>query len=302
MLYFCSQNKCKMNSVLTEITPLSDKDCFFIIERHKTMFSYPLHQHKEFELNFIENGAGLTRIVGDSVEETGDLELVLIGSENLEHVWEGGVDTNDIREVTIQFSSSLLGEELLSKNQFAPIKTMLANAKHGLSFSRTTILKVYTLLDELISEKEKFYQFLKFLQILYVLSTSDDARVLSSSSFAKVEKGGESRRVLKVKEYISAHYSEIIKLSDVASLVGMSQSAFSRFFKLRTGRTFSEYIIEIRLGVAARMLVDSNKNVSEICYECGFNNLSNFNRIFKSRRGYSPREFRSLFKKTKTLV
>ena len=291
-----------MSSVLTEITPLSDKDCFFIVERHKTLFSYPLHQHKEFELNFIENGVGLKRIVGDSIEEIGDLELVLIGSENLEHVWEGGANTDDIREITIQFSSGLLGEELLSKNQFASIKSMLANAKHGLSFSRTTIMKVYSLLDELISEKEKFFQFLKFLQILYLLSISDDARQLASSSFAKVDKSVESRRVLKVKEYISSHYSEAIKLSDVASLVGMSSSAFSRFFKLRTGRTFSEYIIDIRLGAAARMLVDSNKNISEICYECGFNNLSNFNRIFKSRRGYSPREFRSLFKKTKTLV
>ena len=82
----------------------------------------------------------------------------------------------------------------------------------------------------------------------------------------------------------------------------MSSVAFSRFFRARTGRTLSDYIIDIRLGYAARMLVDSSKNVSEICYECGFNNLSNFNRAFKTKRGYTPRDFRAMFKKNKVMV
>jgi AraC-like DNA-binding protein len=84
--------------------------------------------------------------------------------------------------------------------------------------------------------------------------------------------------------------------------VGMSSVAFSRFFRQRTGRTLSDYIIDIRLGYAARMLVDSTKNISEICYECGFNNLSNFNRTFKEKRKYTPRDFRAMFKKNKVIV
>jgi AraC-like DNA-binding protein len=88
----------------------------------------------------------------------------------------------------------------------------------------------------------------------------------------------------------------------MAALVGMSPVAFSRFFRVRTGRTLSDYIIDIRLGFAARMLVDSTKNVSEICYECGFNNLSNFNRTFKSKKGFTPRDFRAMFKKNKVIV
>ena len=106
----------------------------------------------------------------------------------------------------------------------------------------------------------------------------------------------------KVKQYISDHYSEPLKLNDLAGLVGMSPVSFSRFFRQRTGRTLSEYIVEIRLGYAARMLVDSTKNISEICYECGFNNLSNFNRTFKARRNYTPRDFRAMFKKNKVIV
>ncbi len=292
-----------MGKVFTEITRLSDKDCFYIVERHKTEFTYPLHRHKEFELNFIEKGKGVRRIVGDSVEEIGDYELVLIGGADLEHVWEQGkCRSKDIREITIQFSGDIFGTELLSKNQFASIRRMLRRAEHGLAFPLSSIMKVYSTLDDIANENERFVQFLKFLYVLYELSISDDARVLASSSFAHTARSNESRRVEKVKQYINDHYAEPLKLADLAGLVGMSPVSFSRFFRQRTGRTLSDYIVDIRLGYAARMLVDSSKNISEICYECGFNNLSNFNRTFKSKRNYTPRDFRAMFKKNKVIV
>ena len=292
-----------MAKVFTEITRLSDKDCFYIVERHKTEFTYPLHQHAEFELNFIEHGKGVRRIVGDSVEEIGDYELVLLGGEELEHVWEQGrCKSKDIREITIQFSEDIFGEGLLSKNQFASIKRMLERAGHGLSFSLNSIMKVYSTLDTIASEPERFVQFLKTLYILYELSVAEDARVLASGGFSHSEKHSESGRIQKVKQYVVDHYPEHLKLSDLAELAGMSPVSFSRFFHQRTGRTLSEYIVDIRLGFAARMLVDSPKNISEICYECGFNNLSNFNRIFKARRNCTPREFRAMYKKNKVLV
>ena len=292
-----------MGKVFTEITRLSDKDCFYIVERHKTEFTYPLHRHKEFELNFIEKGKGVRRIVGDSVEEIGDYELVLIGGADLEHVWEQGkCRSKDIREITIQFSGDIFGTELLSKNQFASIRRMLRRAEHGLAFPLSSIMKVYSTLDDIANENERFVQFLKFLYVLYELSISDDARVLASSSFAHTARSNESRRVEKVKQYINDHYAKPLKLADLAGLVGMSPVSFSRFFRQRTGRTLSDYIVDIRLGYAARMLVDSSKNISEICYECGFNNLSNFNRTFKAKRNYTPRDFRAMFKKNKVIV
>lgn len=292
-----------MSKVITEITPLSEKDCFHIVERHKTEFTYPLHQHKEYELNFIENGRGVRRIVGDSVEEIGDFELVLVGGESLEHVWEQGSCTSkDIREITIQFSADIFGGELLSKNQFATIKRMLRRADHGLAFPVSAIMKVYSSLDTIAKETSRFVQFLKFLYVLYELSVADEARVLASSSFAHTSRSTESRRVQKVKQYINDNYSKTLKLADLAGIVGMTPVAFSRFFRQRTGRTLSDYIVDIRLGYAARMLVDSSKNISEICYECGFNNLSNFNRTFKAKRGFTPRDFRAMFKKNKDIV
>ena len=291
-----------MSDVLEEITPLSEKDCLHIVDRHKAKFTYPLHQHREYELNFVENAPGVKRIVGDSVEEIGDYDLVLICSENLEHVWDNGrCESQDIREVTIQFSPELLSGGLISKNQFSSIMKMFRDANHGISFPLHAIMRVYGVLDGLASEPQGFMRFLKFLWLLYMLSVSD-YRILSSSSFSHAERNPESRRVKKVKQYINDHYTETLKLEDMARLVGMTPTSFSRFFKLRTGKTLSDYVLDIRLGFAARMLVDSTKNISEICFECGFNNLSNFNRIFKGRRGVTPKEFRSMFKKKKVIV
>ena len=292
-----------MTKVLRETPPISEKDCFYIVERHKTQFNYPIHSHAEYELNFVENAGGVQRIVGDSIEEIGNYDLVLVTGDGLEHAWQqGNCSSPDVREITIQFSSGLLDSQLLARTQFASIQKMFESARLGVAFSMAAILKVYNLLNGLSSQEDRFEQFLTMLRILYALSLDEDSKTLASSSFAQNESGRESRRVAKVKEYIMAHYSEELRLEDLAGLVGMAPSAFSRFFKQHTTRTLSDYIIDVRLGAAARMLVDTTTGISEICYACGFNNLSNFNRIFKARRGYTPRDFRALFTKSRVYV
>jgi len=292
-----------MAKVLREITSITDNDCFYIVERHKSEFTWPIHSHTEYELNFIENGRGVRRVVGDSIEEIGDYELTLITGDGLEHAWEqGNCHQADIREITIQFSPRLLGTDLLARNQFASVRKMFERARMGLTFSMPAIMRVYAILDTLASKQERMDQFLDMLKLLYELSQDTGARTLASHSFAQSHTDRESRRVNKVKEYIAHHYMEEIKLEDLAAQVAMAPSAFSRFFKQHTGRGPVDYIIDVRLGVAARMLVDTTTSVSEICYACGFNNLSNFNRTFKARRGYTPRDFRSLFTKNRIFV
>lgn len=290
-------------AVINEVTPLSGKDCFYIADRHKTEFTYPIHSHAEFELNFILNAAGVRRIVGDSVEVIDNFDLVLITSENLEHVWEHHECTSpDIREITIQFSPELFFDSFLQKNQFASIRYMLEIAQKGLAFSLETIMKVFHLLDSLASGQQGFYAVMKFLEILYLLSLNvDDTRVLSSSSFAKVELFTSKRRIGKIQEYVNKNYRENIKLDQLAAMVGMTSVSFSRFFKLHTGKSPIDYIIDVRLGYASRLLVDSSKTIAEICFECGFNNLSNFNRIFRKNKHCTPKEFRENYKK-KTVV
>ena len=289
--------------IIHEITPLMGKDVLYIADRHKKEFTYPIHNHSVYELNFVENAKGVRRIVGDSQEVIGDYDLCLIPSPDLEHVWEQNeCHSDDIREITVQFDFSMSDETLFGRNPYASITRMMQEAKKGLSFPLQAIMKVYGMLDTLSSVKDGFYAVQQFLTILYELSRCENARTLASSSYAKVTVEDDSRRILKVKNFISKNYMDELRLPELASLAGMSSSAFSRFFKLHTGRNISEYIIDLRLGYAARMLVDTAKSISEIGFDCGFNNLSNFNRIFKKKKGCSPSEFRESYHKTRIIV
>ena len=288
------------SKVIHEITPLMGKEVLYIAERRKKEFTYPIHNHKVFELNFVEHAPGVHRIVGDSNEVIGDYDLVLITSPDLEHVWEQGSCTSeDIHEITVHFEFDFSEGSLFSRNPFDSVCHMMREARKGLSFSMDAIMRVYPMLTTLCQVKDGFYAFMQFLTILYELSKCDGAHTLASSSYAKVEVTSDSRRVQKVKSYIEQNYKHEIRLKTLADIAGMSSSAFSRFFKLHTGRNLSEYIIDQRLGYASRLLVDSTNSIAEISYQCGFNNLSNFNRIFKKRKGCSPSEFRENYHKTR---
>lgn len=291
------------SKVIHEITPLMGKDVLYIADRRKKEFTYPIHNHEVFELNFVEHAAGVRRIVGDSNEVIGEYDLVLITSPDSEHVWEQNeCKSEDIREVTVQFDIDFSDSSIFGRNPFNSMKKMMLEAQKGLCFPLDAIMRVYKQLDTLSSVKDGFYAFTQFLTILYELSKCDGARTLASSSFAKVEVSSDSRRVQKVKNFIEQHYKDEIRLNQVSDIAGMSPSAFSRFFKLHTGRNLSEYIIDLRLGYASRMLVDSTHSIAEIGFSCGFNNLSNFNRIFKKRKGCSPSEFRENYHKTRIIV
>lgn len=292
-----------MSKVIHEISPLMGKDLLYIADRRKREFTYPIHNHEVYELNFVEHAPGVRRIVGDSSEVIGEYDLVLITSPDLEHVWEQNTCVSEtIREVTVQFDLNLDEDHIFLRNPFSSLRKMLLEARKGLCFPMDAIMRVYQQLDTLSSIKDGFYAFTQFLTILYELSLCEGARSLASTSFAKIDVSSDSRRVQRVKSFIDQNYKDEIRLTQVAEIAGMSSSAFSRFFKLHTGRTLSEYVIDLRLGYASRMLVDSTNSIAEIGYSCGFNNLSNFNRIFKKRKGCSPSEFRENYRKTRIIV
>jgi AraC-like DNA-binding protein len=277
-------------NIMREITPLTQNDCFTIISRHKEEFSFPIHSHEEMELNLVLGAPGARRVIGDHMEEIGEKELVLI-SANLPHGWfTHHCASREISEVTIQFNKDLLGEDLLKKTQCLHIKSMFECAKKGILFSEKSVDQVSSRLLGL-SGLTGFDSVLELFSILGELA-SDTFRMLSDRTFTTETYNYNSRRLERVFEYLNDHYKKDVTLADVSRLAHMPETSFSRFIKHRTGMTFTENLTEIRLGHVSRMLITSTQSVAEIAYRCGFKNMSNFNRVFRDKKGCTPSEFR----------
>jgi len=282
------------NNVMREITPLTPSDCFTIFSRVKQKFDFPLHYHDEYELNLIINANGAKRVVGGHIEVIDDMELVLIGP-NLYHAWfTHQCQSEEITEVTIQFHKDLFDEKFLKRNQLSFVKSMLERSQRGILFSHETIA---ALRDRLLAldRKTGFDSVLELLSILHDLSTSRNMRTLSDLSFTNEKFNYNSRRIEKVFEYMNDNYNKQVSLAEVSRIANMPEASFSRFIKKRTGKTFIDSLNEIRLGHASRMLIDTTNTVAEIAYKCGFNNISNFNRIFKRKKFCIPKEFRETY-------
>jgi AraC-like DNA-binding protein len=290
------------SNVMREITPLTQNDCFTLFSRTKDGFDFPLHSHEEFELNFIQNAKGAKRIIGDHIEEIDDMELVLVGS-NLQHGWfNHNCSSSEIFEVTIQFHKDLFDEKFLRRNQLSFIRNMMEKSNRGILFSKETTKRLALRIVEL-NKKHGFDSVLELMSILHDLSASSKIRILSDSSFNNIEQHTySSKRIEKTYEYMNKNFDKGISLNEVAKLANMSEASFSRFFKSHTGITFIDSLTEIRLGHASRMLIDTTLSVAEIAYNCGFNNISNFNRIFKKKKKCTPKEFRESYSGVRIFV
>lgn len=274
--------------IIREITPLSEDDFFIVLNHFNAKFDFPVHYHPEYELNLVLHSKG-KRIIGDSIEAYGHPDLVLIGP-NTPHAWTG--KEPNVQVVTIQFLPDFLSEKAFSRKLTLPIKELLERSKMGVVFSNETTNKFIDRIM-LLTETRRFDSLLQFLSILNDLATSPGQRSLSSLSYVGQFDTSKSRRIKIVNQYLYDNLINQIKINDVAALVNMTPSAFSHFFKKRTQRSFSDYLSDLRIGNAAKLLIESEKTISEICYESGFNNISNFNRAFKDKKGCTPTEFRS---------
>lgn len=281
-------------NILREITPLTQYDCFTIFSREKSEFDFPLHSHEDIELNLILDGEGSQRIIGDHIHEITSKELVCIGS-NLPHGWfTHNCTSKKIREVTIQFHIDLFDEKFLKRNQMINIRNMFENAKRGIAFHPNTIDIISPRIIALY-KKGGFDSILELLSILHDLSTSRDIKILSNSTFSPEQYSYNNGCVEKVFEYINNNFQKQITLPEVSKIANMSEASFSRLMKKHTGFSFIDNLNEIRLGNVSRMLIDTSYSIAEIAFKCGFNNMANFNRTFKNKKGLTPKEFRNKY-------
>lgn len=282
-----------------EITPLSPQDSFLVFDRIKGDFDFPIHFHPEFELNFILNGKGVRRIVGDNMEEISNIELVLVGP-NLQHGWELYRCTNkEIHEITVQFHNDLLDDKLLARRIMKPIRDLFQRSAHGILFSEKISEEIKPKLLKL-SKIAGIDYFLELISILHDLANSRNQRILSS--YTSSNKDFENSDKIKIiYDYVQENYSNKISLSEASDLVNMSPISFNRFIKKRTGKTFIDYVNDTRIGYASRWLIEKQHSIAEIAYMCGFN-VANFNRVFKKSKNCTPSQYREEFSGIKRVL
>jgi len=277
-----------------EVTFLRQEDLFAVVYYKPADFDYPLHIHTDFELNLVLNTSG-KRIIGDSIEDFKDIDLILTGP-NLPHLWKAP-STDETTVITIYFHDLIVNSFLMNKKMFAHIKDMLIRSNSGISFSEEIKHKIKDRLL-LLSKSKGFNTGLEFFSILNDLATSEKQRALTSITYysGDVNSDLKSRRVAAICKYIENFYKSEITLKEVAEKSNMSESAFSHLFKKCTTRNFITYLNEVRVSQATKMLFETSLSISEICYNCGFNNLSNFNRVFLKYLKQTPSQYRESLK------
>ena len=278
-----------MAEIQQEICPITTDDLFIILDHTNAKFEYPIHCHPEYEINVVMNIDG-KRVVGDSEETFSKLDFVMIGPY-IPHVWKS--EEEDNRVVTIQFSSELLNFHIMNKRLFTPIKKLLIDSRQGLQFYGPDAERIKDEILEL-TRIQGFQTATMFLNILNSLAQAPRRKLVSNMYESEnLIHQSKSRRISKVCRHIEENISHKVTLSDAAKLVNMSDSAFSHFFKKQTGISFITYVNNLRVAKACDLLANTNLSASEICYDCGFNNKSNFIRLFSKRKNMTPIEYRN---------
>lgn len=280
--------------VYKEVIPLSNNDALIIRNSEKIGFDYPIHSHLAYELTLVMNSSG-NRIIGDSVEKYGGNDLVLIGS-GVYHKWDDEDvpknKKNNAHVITIQFSKELFNESIFLKKPFYSINALLKDSRRGIKFTDNTLKIVSSKILKLVLLNE-FDTFIEFLKILHTLSVSTDKTCLASEEFISMKEDGMEDKINTIYSYILNHFSDCnLRITELADRFNMSPSAFGHFFKEQTNKNFSQFLIALRLRHASTYLLNSSLSINEIAYKTGFNNISNFNRLFKKNKSITPKKYR----------
>ncbi|MEX1383083.1 AraC family transcriptional regulator [Lutibacter sp.] len=252
-------------------------------------FYEKLHQHKEIQISLVIAGEG-TFVIGDCVGDFKQHDIFVLG-ENLPHVFKQDETFEQETEmVSLFFSKNSFGEDFFDLPEFTYFKKFFDNAVLGYKVKSNK--KEISLILSKIKTLSKYYQFINFLEVLRLISEADK-RKLSSLINLKKYAGNEGKRMSDIFQYTMDNFHKEVSLHDVANIANMTPNAFCRYFKQRTTKTFVNFLIDIRIGNACKLLAKNNDlSITEISYKSGFNNLANFNRKFKSTKGITPSEYR----------
>ncbi|MGV8877717.1 MAG: AraC family transcriptional regulator [Sphingobacteriaceae bacterium] len=285
----------KANRIIPKSTILDSKS-FIIKEIHAPFFDPVFHLHPEFQLSYVVKGEG-TRFVGDNIKPFTAGDLVFTGS-NLPHVWrndnvyferKSGLSTT---VVVIYFHDHFLGGTIHEKEELESIKYLFQRSRRGLEITGDTRTAVCKLMVELL-ELKGVASIIQLLKIFDVLANSSECHFITNNHAVAVKTEAETHRMNKVYEYVMKNFNKKICLEDVATLANMTRTSFSRYFRSIVNKSFSDFLKEIRIEYACKLLKEGKMNIDQIGYECGFQTLSNFNKQFKKVMGKQPHRYRN---------
>jgi len=284
-----------MNPFLEAISTEPDES-FFCRAFVLPAFTFGWHFHPEIELTLIVRGQG-KRFVGDDIANFRDGDLCLLGP-NLPHTWLSDTQQptadNGAASIVVQFLPTCFGQGFFDRPELRQIAKLLRAAEQGLQFTgvaRDVVAAKMATMDTL----PPYRRMMALLECLDVLASSPDAKPLSSRGFAPSIAENDRTRIDAVSRFIFDHADEPLRLEDAADVAHLSASAFSRFFRRATGKSFVRYVNELRVARACRRLSETDDSIAAIAFESGFGNLANFNRRFLEIKGMRPREFRTQF-------
>jgi AraC-like DNA-binding protein len=275
-------------------------DYSFVARTDKLPYLYDKwHFHPELELNHIVKSRG-TRFVGDSIEEFEEDDLTFLGS-NLPHVWKNDQSyfspNSSLRAEArvIQFLPDCFGSDFLKLNEMEPIGRLFAKARRGLCIMGQTKEAVLALMTQLIDNPSGVQRIGLLLHILERIAESDEVVFLSSGGFLDSYHRFDTDTINRVYEFTLSQFHRRILIDEAAAVANMSVANFCRYFKNRTQKTYIQLLTEVRIGYACRMLIEKQKSIQQIAFDCGFHNLSNFNRSFRLLKNQKPTAFRAAF-------
>lgn len=284
-------------------SPISKSKVYVIKEIHAPHFDPTFHSHPEFQLNCVLEGEG-SRFVGNNLTSFKAGDMVLIGP-HLPHVWR---NENKYFEkdselsttvIVIYFHNDFFGDALNWKDEMSQLNSLFQKSERGLEIYGHTKKTISRMMRELLV-LDGMDGVIQLIKILNVLAKSNEYRFVTHNYQISSNTEAETTRMNKVYGYVMRHYKDTISAVEVAALVNMTRTSFSRYFKSRVNKSFSDFVKEIRIESACKLLKKGNMNIDQIGYECGFQTLSNFNKQFKTVMGKQPNQYRNEFLKVAT--
>ena len=275
--------------------PLGEDQLFIANEHVYSGKDFPFHYHPEIELTCVFRSNGM-RLVGDSFESYRKGDLVALGP-NLPHQWQKNESFKGPRMfndhiVVVHIHDGRLNAIIEGTRELWSLKPLMEEIRSGVVFGRETVSWVSPRMRQLVRQRGSMKGLITLFEILSFLSEDPKRRVLASPLFRWPEDSPGRERIFDVVEYLLKNYHREIRAGELAEQLNLSKSAFSHYFRKRTSKSFREYLTDIRLGNACKMLQESDKNVGEICFECGFGSISNFNKAFNRTYRTSPMQYR----------